>query len=404
MRLFYVDSGLESELGHNAHCCRSMLGELGRRGIAATVLGFAGIDETLKKELNVQPLFRSFLYHLSDGDPLAGWLNAFEQVSQTTREDMARLTGLRADDAVYVAAAYPGQLMGTIQWLDSLPRDARPFVLVDLLGHPGMTIENGPNGQVLAQRHDDPRAMLYRFAAANIAKRNIGRLAISYTDPAAASVYSRVLGVNVVPLPLPYSAVTPSRNRAGARPVRLAFLGHQRGTDKGYHLVPEIAAGVLQSHPDAEVRVHNCVPAHFPAAHEAMRAFAKDRPNVVLDEQFIDRARWARILDETDLMVCPYDPAAYQLMSSGIHTEAIANAIPSVVPAGTALARALQIFGNAGVAFERFDAASIVTAIRGALDRFDSLAAAAQAGAVKWRQSGGPAKVVDAILAMARQN
>ena len=102
-------------------------------------------------------------------------------------------------------------------------------------------------------------------------------------------------------------------------------------------------------------------------------------------------------------MVCPYSRAEYRLSSSGIHNEAIANAIPSVVPSDTTLSAAAKEFCDCSAIFGKGEPASILAATRDALDDFERLAEAAQRGARKWREVNGPAKLVDAFLAMTRR-
>jgi len=402
MRLFYVDSGLRGDIGHHANYCRTIASELSKRDVPITIIGFAGIDESLRAELGVLPLLRTYIYYLSDGDPLAGWLNAFEQVSHVTRQDMARITGVTAEDIVYIASAFPGQLMGAIRWLGDLPPHNRPLVLVDLLSHPGIEVRHEAPGYVFRPRREDPRAMLYRYAAQFIARSKIERLVVAYADRVGADIYSKVLGVAVTPLPSAFEAVTRRRNRAGCDPFNLAFLGSQRNEEKGYHLVPELVVGLLQSHPTIRIRVHNSCPGNFPAASDAVRKLAAVEPRMVLDERAVDLPDWAQLLDTTDLMVCPYSHEIYEFMSSGVHAEAIANAIPSVVPAGTALSRALQEFGGGGTTFERFESSSILTATRHALDHFDQYAENAWAGSNTWLLNCGPARLVDTILKLSQ--
>jgi hypothetical protein len=405
MRFVYVDSGLRNDIGHHANCCRAAMAELRKRQIPMTVVGYSGADAPLKDELNILPLLSSYLYYLKDGDPLAGWLNAFGEVSRTTRHDLARIPNLSADDIVYVAAAYPGQLMGVIRWLGDRGPPERPFVLIDLLGHPGMEIRpNAGGGYVCVPRREDPRAMLYRYAANHIGKLDLKRLVISYADQLGAEMFSDVLGVQVLKLPLPFDAVTSQRNRAGKRPIVLALLGSQRNEEKGYHHVPEILRGLFISHPELRAHVHNSYPDNFPAATMAMRALANTEPRLTCDERSVDSTGWAQLLDAADLMLCPYDPEPYQFMNSGIQAEAIANAIPSVVPAGTSLSRALQEFGGGGTVFVGFEPLSILEATRRALDDFDQYSQKALTASEKWRDVHGAAKLVEAIIGLWRQN
>jgi hypothetical protein len=358
------------------------------------------MDTELKEELAALPLLRSYIYRLTDGDPLAGWLNAFEEVSQTTEEDLQRIAGISSGDIVYVAAAYPGQLMGVIRWLAGLGPQQRPFVLIDLLGHPGIELRPANPGYAILPRREDPRAMLYRYAANEISKHKLTTLTIAYADTVSADVYSHVLGVPVISLPLPFDAVTSRRNRKGQRPLRLSLLGSQRNAEKGYHLVPDILRPLLRSHPDLHIHVHNSYPGNFPAASEAMHAMAKTEMRIVLDEEACNSRGWAERLDKTDLMLCPYNRSAYEFMTSGVHAEAMANAIPSVVPAGTALSRALKEFGGGGTEFDRFEVSAIVEATRRALNEFDGYAEKAFAGSQMWRERCGAAKLADALVAL----
>jgi hypothetical protein len=245
--------------------------------------------------------------------------------------------------------------------------------------------------------------MLYRYAANSIAALNLReRLTVCYADPVGAGIFSQVLNREVISLPLPFDANPARRNRTNARPIRVGVLGSQRNEEKGYHLLPVILPALLQSHPKIAVHVHNSYPGNFPAAHDAMRTLAKAEPRIVVDERAADPQAWAQLLDDIDLMLCPYHSGAYQFMTSGIHAEAIANAIPAVVPANTALSRALETFGG-GEMFVKFDPSSILTACRNGLDHFDVHAAKAYAGAALWGQTQGAGKLVDAILGSARR-
>jgi len=403
MRFFYVDPGLRDNAGHHASHCRAVVGELRRRGIPTMVAGYKVLDDALKAELGAVPLLRAYLYFVTDRDPLAGWLNAFEVVSETTREDLARLGDLGPEDIVYMASAYPGQLMGIGRWLGDLAPERVPFVLVDLLGHPGVNGKRTETGYAFSVRHGDPRAMLYRHAASRIAKNKLRRLVLCHSDTRAAEAFSDVLGVEVTALWLPFEAVTTRRNRAGAQPVTVGLLGCQRNQEKGYHHMPGVLGDLLRSRRSVRLLIHNSCPGHYPAMAEPLRALAATDPRVRLEERAVDLAGWAELLEATDLMLCPYKPDAYQFMSSGIHAEAIANAIPSVVPADTALARALEVFGRGGTTFDAFEPKAILQATEEALDRFDDYAERAWAGSGIWHETRGPGRLVDAVLALARE-
>src|SRR5581483_3197505 len=93
-------------------------------------------------------------------------------------------------------------------------------------------------------------------------------------------------------------------------------------------------------------------------------------------------------------------PEAFATRFSALTCEAIANAIPLVVPARTSLGTLVNEFGGPGTLFERFDAASIVEAVNRALDDFDRYAELAQAAARQWEWTQGSAALVRQFLAL----
>ena len=404
MRVYYADAGLIGNSGHHADQCRVIVDELGARGIPVSVLGFAELEPTVRASLQARSFFRWYRYAQSDGDPERGWFNAFERGARTTREDLATLGEIGADDVVFLASASAAQLMGAALWLTDLAPAGAPQVVMHFGMDPGVDAQPAPGGGVrLLPR--DPRieatAALCRRVAPELRKLGGRRLRVGYAYANGAAAYRLLLDHAVEVVPLWECATTGCRNRVGKRPIVVGVLGHQRNPDKGYHLVPEIVAALLQSDADLRFLAHNAGPTDMPQAQEAMRELAAREPRVTLVEQAVDRTGWIALLDSVDLVLCPYSPRRYQLLPSGIHAQAIANAIPSVVPAGTALAQLSDEFGAPGTTFTRNDAPSVLDALRRALERYDHYAAIAASAAAQWPSRFGPGKLVDSILGTA---
>jgi hypothetical protein len=210
-------------------------------------------------------------------------------------------------------------------------------------------------------------------------------------------VYQFFLNMPFTTLPLPFEATTTRRNRSGARPITVSFLGHQRG-EKGYHLVPALLPMLLEQRPDIRVLVHNGHPGHMPAEHEAVRRIAAGDARIEMNESPADAELWRKLLEQSDLIVCPYDPASFLAGYSAVATEAIANGIPFVAPAVTTLETLLRQFGSPGCVFENWTASSVCGAVVRAIDKFDNLAGIAHQASAKWEQERGPAQLVDALL------
>jgi len=401
MRLYYADPGLMDDLGHHANSCRFIVGELRARGIDTRVLAFVQVDRSIQAELSAMPHFRAYTYWLTDGDPICGWLNAYHDVAQKTRDDLYRLTDIGSDDVLYFNSGQAAQLFALAQWLATVPLPEVPHVVIELGLDPGLEVQISPDGVSISTRDPriDARAVLLRHAARQLPTVADRRFHITTFEPNSSAAYRGLLGKRVGVLPLPRGAVTQIRSRAGRRPITVAVLGHQR-PEKGYQFMPEVFSRLLDARADVRVLAHNGAPEEMRETQQALRALAATEPRITIDERQAGERTWAGLLDATDLILCPYDPGKFAVSYSAVAAEAVANGIPLVVPKGSSMARLMSEFGGAGTMFDRAESPAILEATNRALDRFDLVAALADAGASKWRQINGPSKFVDALLSL----
>lgn len=405
MRFFYSDPGLLNNQSHHANSCRSICRELRRLDAHVAILGCLAMDSGLREELGATPFFDGYTYStLTDGDPLCGPLNAFERWSAIAAGNYSRLVSIDAGDVLYLNSAQPAQFMGLVKWWKSLPRVERPRVVMEFGTDPGVDVLSVDDaGQPTYRLRDyrlDARPMLYRFAAGHLDPEDRDRLFIATFDDVTSSVFGSILGWPVRTLPLPQDSHPPVRNRAGSSPITIGVVGHQR-PDKGYHLVPEIARALLASERDIHLLVQNSVPADMPDAHEAMRHIAASDSRVSIDERPVGAERWADLLRQVDLMLCPYDPVRYVASYSAVATDAVANGIPLVVPDGTSMARLIAKYDDCGVAYKEQQVEAIVSAARNAIAQFDLLATRASRAASRWASTMGGANTARAILDIA---
>ena len=400
MRLIYLDSALADRVGHHSNYCGLITGEAKSRGLTVATFGRREIAADLAAELGVTPLFRWGTYHRmhTDRDPISGWLRDFELAWKTTLEDLRPMTPIRSDDVVYFSSAQPAQFMAIVQWLWQLPAGDRPRVTVEFGTEPGLqSVRVG--GKVHYEVPDprrDARAVFYHHVATLLQPSDLARLRLVTFDAGVSAIYQGLLGVPVGTIPLPLSAATSGRSRKGRRPIVISCLGHQR-PDKGYQFVPAIVEQ-LRDLNGVSFLIHNAAPNEMREPQEALRRLAADRSNVMLDEAPAAGARWAGLLDASDLVVCPYEPDRYASSYSAVLAECLANGIPTVLPAGTRLAALSREFGGASVDFTDWTADSIAAAIRRAVTEFDGLADRAAGAATRWAALHGPARVVDALL------
>jgi glycosyltransferase involved in cell wall biosynthesis len=177
-------------------------------------------------------------------------------------------------------------------------------------------------------------------------------------------------------------------------------MGNQR-PEKGYQFMPEVARSLLKANPDIRILCHNANPGAMRETQEDMHEIAAKDQRLIMDERMAGGEVWQQILDSSDLILLPYVSPRFAVSYSAIAVEAIANAIPLVVPGGTSMARLVQEFGGAGTTFDRPDAPSIADAAQRALERFDQLATMAYSGSDLWGHVHGPRNMLDAMLALA---
>lgn len=400
-RVLYLDPGLYSDIGHHANYCRYIVGEFRRRRIPTGVLAHNQITPSLASELGAKAFFRVYPYLRIDLDPISGWLHDFEQIHSLTREDLARFADIDADTLVFMSSVQPAQLLAASLWHASLPAARRPLLVLEA-SESGLVASRTAAGISFAvpDPREEPRPTLFRLAAGRMPAGSAGRRHIVAFDRATADALAQLLLQPVATLPLPYPAIVQARRRTRSPgPLRLSVLGHQRDA-KGLAMLPDLVKELLRRAPDVRLLVQTADAIGDIEAQAALKALAAADPRLILDSRAAGRALWAQHLEQSDLILCPYDPAPYVDSFSSVAAEALANGVPLVVPGGTTLETMLQAFGDPGTAFQTFDIASIVEATLRALEDFDGIAQRACAAATAWAERQGPGRMVDALLAL----
>ena len=401
MRVFYLDPALHHDVGHHANYCRYIVGELRGRGIETLAFGHTSLAAPLQTELAAAAHFFVNSYTVKDDDPFCPWLMGLDALTRLTSDDLAKLP-VEASDLVFMSSAGPVQLWAMTQWRQALPPTRRPTMVVDCV-NTGLEVQAAPDGFDVSvpDPRSDPRAVLFRDVAQRLPREAGARFYLTTFDPVPARLFRRLLSYPVQALPSPFRAVAPLRNRAGARPITIAVLGHQRA-DKGYDLMPEIAHELLRARLDIRLLVQSVAAPGALDAQKSLRDLAATNKRLIIDEGAAGVERWVKLIGASDLVLCPYRPETYVARFSAVLNEALANGIPVVVPAGTTLATFLQECGDCGTVFERFDVPAIVAAATRALDGFNYFANLAHAAALAWSKTRGPARLVDELLSLAR--
>lgn len=399
MRVIYADPGLVNKMGHHNTVCRNLAAAWRGGGHTVEILGAVNIDAALAAEFGAAAFFRASPHFVNDGDPYCGWLSGFFMGADFAHADFARMA-VAPDDVIYVASGQAAHLLGLARWLGGLAPAQRPAVVWDLVHPPGL--DRAADG---AWATRDPRvdaqAAFYRFAARQIDAHGLNTLRFVCVIPEFVQAYGELFGRAVTHIAtLPFGQPAPV-SRVGRRPETVAVFGYQV-EQKGYHLVPEVAAKLLAARPDIRVFVHNSKPVGMAQTQEELRRSARAEPRLILREGAMDDAAYRAALAGTDVLLCPYNPDYYRAALSGVVAEGLASGAPVVVPGGTVMAETVTRAG-CGVAFAAFNAEAIAAAVIRALDGFGPLAEAAHREALRWAAQEGPPRYAAAILAAAKR-
>jgi hypothetical protein len=306
----------------------------------------------------------------------------------------------KRDDIVFATSAGPVQLAALTKWRHSLSPEHLPTVVVESVVT-GLAVQKGLDRLHISMPDPraDPTAALFHYVGRRLPRGQRARFHFITFAPIATELFKMILQYPARTFPAPYRAVGPLRNRAGARPIRVSILGHQR-LEKGYDRLPEIIRAVLRLKYDIRVLVQ-CVDPRGPSEiRRALRAIADCCDRVILEETPAGEARWAQLLEMSDLILCPHRAEYYVAGFSAVVAEALANGIPLVVPAGTAMEVLLTAHGRPGDTFERFEPATIAEATGRVIDRFDHFAGVAHRVALRWPKTSGPVRLVEELVSL----
>ena len=218
------------------------------------------------------------------------------------------------------------------------------------------------------------------------------RLLLFADTEGLARMYGDLLTMCVRPVPPPVVVPSTRMGVPGALP-HLVFAGGAR-REKGYGLLPPLIrrlrgrarftvhCGAVTSETDPLVQ----------QAHRELLALAG--PDVTLLQRALDPGEYIDLLGSADLLLLPYDGAAYGPRSSGILGEARALGVPAIVPAGTWMEQA------AGPAQEVVFAgeADFSAAVERTLGSLAAITATYRQAAPEWRARHSPAALLDALL------
>lgn len=157
-----------------------------------------------------------------------------------------------------------------------------------------------------------------------------------YTDTnALTEQYNRLGAFKFTTLPIPLDESIKRARRNGERPANITYLGDARD-EKGFHLLARLvgdlrAAGYTESQIQFTLQSNFNVPEGEPRSRIAKAQLSAESPDLVhLVEGPLESEHYASLINNSDVLLIPYDSNNYYARSSGIFAEALVAGIPVV--------------------------------------------------------------------------
>lgn len=326
--------------------------------------------------------------------PLGHYAAELMAANQRCRDGLSRIdpSSIAPGDLLFLTAVTAGTALGYAEWLKQAGTRLNCPVgiyftlseeLEDTLGR--AIRRNGDHLSEESFRHlddhvvsNDVKKSLYRTLFSQVeAHRARASYAIFYEDPFPNRNFVDQFLVPGVPYKslrfmYPRGAPDPAHPPLAGGTARIAFAGSGGvgGTEKGWHLLPDIADHLLEARDDVELTLHFGRNVDEGVRRKAALLGARFGARLRTVWGSVSCAEYCAIVEWSDLMVLPYGNR-YKHIMSGIFDDCVFMGRIPVLPRNSKMARWLD-FHNLDVAtFEEAEAGQISRAIQAALEDRD---------------------------------
>lgn len=344
-RFFLADPSLTSYSGHCWSYLNSLIAPVKASRFEPLLIGNLRIEDGLHELADIVPVFQHWC------DARYGTHDETLQVHESgIRSDLNRATKafrFTSNDVMLINTLRHWSLAGVVDWLESLPEDRRPFVVLVLHFTAFPDPESASDTLIYYQRAFD---RIQRSPASRriLLMADSQELIDEYRD-----INSRL---QYVLAPIPHAPVHASAAKTRGRDscTHVGYIGEAR-ENKGFHLLPYLIRRIQRSPLCERVRFHLHAFAHDQYSRFYRQIVSRlDAPCVTLYRNRLDDEEYQRFLDCLDVVVLPYTRMNYHAQTSGVLAEAIAAGKTVVCPRGTWMARQTVEY-SAGVTFNPND-------------------------------------------------
>lgn len=345
-RIFLCDQSLKGFSGHCFAYFKPIQEVFSRLGRDCILVGSRDVTPELKAR-GVEPGFT----YWSDERNFSGAARAsLEEQADIVRSnhevaiasDLSALDekhDFRRDDLIVLNSAKHWPLRGVVRWLESLPFERRPSMLLILHF----------TGEPIKYRYD-PASRHYKDAFEFIEHSSVrDRVHVVADAMTLVDEYRSVSSIQFDLAPIPHTTL-PNHLRSREAKIVVSYAGEAR-INKGFHLLPFVCERMLQSDlaDVVEFHVHSFCADPNQRFYRVARSFLSRLSNVHLYDEELDDDRYEAFVREADVLIIAYQQDHYHRQTSGIFAEAMAMGTPVIVSRGTWMAGELQKYGGGEV-------------------------------------------------------
>jgi hypothetical protein len=397
-RLFFAQPNLIDRHSHYYGEALGWQAACRARGIDARFYIHATAQPALVKEFDARPVFLYETDRIIDTDPLTAHLGNFLLGAGSFASgcgDFAR-DGINGDDTVVVTYATERDLYGAACWLARCAPEARPqFVFI--FHTPDFSWRLDAEGDNLAG--DFSR---WRFATRQLKAVLPPEKLLLFAAPAdLARALAPMIDYPCIASPMPTfyiddAVLAPIAAQLPRVNIRMA--GEFR-VERGAELAIDVMLRVATQRPGTSFGLQLARQEEAQAVARLLEPLDATRSLCRIHWGQMEHADYQARLQQSDILLLPYQPERYTLRSSGVFSEAMAYGIVTIVPDRSWMATKLREGWGAGTVFREWTVDSIVTAAMEAIDNYGALAAKARSRAMEWRRRNCAAALLDEIAA-----
>jgi len=390
--LWLADHLLVDACGHHLSHAGYLADAAKRAGLAVRILCARGCQVRVAGDFPMDGIFRRDLRNrpprLLSRSRLA--LNILETFSRR-RFQSDLFSGIRRaevgrNDIIFAQMLAPRNLIGWLQWLQSLPHGREPILFLHLGYAPERFGADPELPRLLSELQSADKLERARFVT---------------DSPLLQGRYETILHERVALLPVVVSRHAKESSKAPANPPCFAFLGNARA-DKGF---PQLLAAIdslcdSAVPPQARFALQSSDPdPRSAAALTDFRSLSAECVSLV-DHPLSDDA-YLQLLREADVLLLPYRAGTYKERTSGVFCEALSAGKPVIVSQGSSMS--FQVLRDrTGWLVHDGNPASLAGAIRRALPEVQSVAKRCMELMQRYSEMFHPDTVVAKLLVLAK--